>query len=75
MNAISNALTITADGFDVAAADPSASPIEGVGKRFKDGAYYAYGDKTAENGRTYAVVNRRSGWQKLEKDCAPAFVM
>jgi hypothetical protein len=35
-----NALTVT-DGFDIAAQDPTASPIRGVNTKFKDGGYFA----------------------------------
>jgi hypothetical protein len=75
MNATSNALTPTADGFDLAASDPNASPLQGVGKRFKDGGFYAFGDETDEREQTYAVIDRRNGWQKLERDCPPEYAM
>jgi hypothetical protein len=69
------ALTTTADGFDLAASDASASPIQGVGVRFKDGGYYAHGDEMDVDGQTFAVIDRRNGWQKLERDCPPEYAM
>ena len=74
-NPNANALTTTADGFDLAASDPNASPLQGIGKRFKDGDYYAYGDQTDERDQTYAVIDRRNGWQKLQRDCPPEYAM
>jgi hypothetical protein len=73
MNAqTSNALTPT-DGFDIA--DPSASPIHGTNIKFKDGGYFAFGDKLDVRGKSFAVLDKREGWQKLQRDCPPEFLI
>jgi hypothetical protein len=72
MNTPSNALTIT-DGFSDT--DPTESPLRGTSIKFKDGAYYAYGDKIDVKDKTYAVLDRVAGWQKLQKDFSPEYLM
>jgi hypothetical protein len=63
------------DGFDADAADPTASPIKGPEKRFKDGGYVEFGDEVDEETNKYAVRQKLQGWQKLERDCPPEYVM
>ena len=70
----SNGITVT-DGFDADANDPTASPIHGTGKRFKDGAYYEFGEKVDERDRSYVVLDRQQGWQKLEEGCPPEYLI
>jgi hypothetical protein len=72
MNTSSNALTIV-DGFSDS--DPSASPLRGTATRFKDGFYFSYGDKLDVKGKTFAVLDRVAGWQKLQKDYSPEYLM
>ena len=69
-----NALTVT-DGFDLAAQDPTASPIRGTNIKFKDGGYYAFADKIDVRDQAYVVLDRRAGWQKLAKDTPPEYLM
>ena len=71
----STAMTTVVDGFDIAASDPSASPIRGVNVKFKDGEYYSFADKLDVRERTFVVLDRREGWQFLQKDCPPEYVM
>jgi hypothetical protein len=61
------------DGFSDT--DPTASPLRGTTIRFKDGHYESFGDKIDVEGKAYAVINRRQGWQKLQKDCPPEYLM
>jgi hypothetical protein len=67
-----NALTIH-DGFDLG--DPSASPIRGQNRRFKDGDYYSFAEKLDLSHNTYLVIDLREGWQKLERDCPPEYLI
>jgi hypothetical protein len=69
-----NAIAIV-DGFDLAAADPNASPLRGPGWRFKDGDYVEFSDVVDVEDKTFAVLDRASGWQKLAKDCPPEFLI
>jgi hypothetical protein len=62
-----------ADGFD--AIDPTSSPIRGVDTRFKDGAYYNFADKIDVPDRTFAALDFVAGWQKLQKDCPPEYMI
>jgi hypothetical protein len=55
--------------------DVTASPIRGLSARFKDGDYFSFADKLDVKGEQYAVTGRTDGWQKLEKDCSPEFLM
>ena len=81
MNANVNTTTSTIavvtaiDGFDVAAQDPSASPIRGVNVKFKDGDYFSFADKIDVRERTFVVLDRKEGWQFLKKDCPPEYLM
>ena len=61
------------DGFsDI---DPTSSPLRGPGVRFKDDAYFSFSNKLDVKGKTYAVIDLKRGWQKLEKDCPPEYLM
>jgi hypothetical protein len=64
---------ITIDGF--ADGDPTASPLRGTSVRFKDGAYFAFTDRLKVEGKTYAAFDKTEGWQKLQKDCPPEYLM
>jgi hypothetical protein len=69
-----NALAVT-DGFDIAAQDPTASPIRGVNYKFKDGGYFAFAEEIDVHDQAYVVLDRRVGWQKLAKDTPPEYLM
>jgi hypothetical protein len=71
----STAVATTGDGFDLAATDMSATPIRGVNLKFKDGDYFSFADKIDVYDRTFAVLDRREGWQFLKKDCPPEYLM
>lgn len=64
---------VVIDGFDVQ--DPNASPIRGTNIKFKDGNFFAFSDQIDVHGRTFAVLDRLEGWQKLAKDCPPEYLM
>jgi len=66
---------VTIDGFDVAAADMTASPIRGINTKFNDGSYYSFKDKIDVRDRTFVVLDKREGWQFLKKDCPPQYLM
>lgn len=68
----SNALAIT-DGFSDT--DPTASPLRGTSIRFKDGHYESFGDTIDVTNKSYAVIDRVQGWQKLERDCPPEYLV
>jgi hypothetical protein len=72
-NAQSNALKIH-DGFDEGI-DPTASPIRGASTRFKDGVYLAFGEEIDVENRSFVVLDRFEGWQKLQKDTPPKYLM
>jgi hypothetical protein len=61
MNSTSDALTIV-DGFDDTG-DTTASPLRGIGFKFKDGSYYGYSDPFPTYDRTFAVIDVADGWQ------------
>jgi hypothetical protein len=63
------------DGFDANQQDPTASPIRGLNMRFKDGKYLAFGDEIDVRGKSFVVLDRLEGWQKLTKDCPPEYLM
>ena len=63
------------DGFDIDANDETASPIRGNDMRFKDGDYVVFGEEIDVTGKSYAVIDRRQGWQKLETGCPPEYLM
>jgi hypothetical protein len=64
------------DGFDVYANDATSSPIRGINMRFKDGGYYtAYSEQLDVTGESYVVIDQLKGWQKLQKDCSPEYLM
>jgi hypothetical protein len=70
-----NALTIYNDGFDADASDPTASPIKGGNRRFKDAAYFEFSERANVEGKGYAVFCKEAGWQKLEAGCPPEYLM
>jgi hypothetical protein len=61
------------DGF--ADTDPTASPLRGTALRFKDGAYETFGDTVDVKESSYVVIDRVQGWQKLERDCPPEYLV
>jgi hypothetical protein len=69
-----NAVVVT-DGFDAIAQDPTASPVRGVDTRFKDGGYYNFADKIVVRDRGFAVLDFVEGWQKLQKECPPEYLI
>jgi hypothetical protein len=68
-----NALTIV-DGFDDNA-DATSSPLRGIAFRFKDGEYFAYSEPFETEGRTFAVIDKSDGWQKLAEGVPPEYLM
>ena len=73
MNTTSNALIVT-DGFDDAG-DVTASPMRGVGVKFKDGSYYSYSESFPTYGREFHVVDTSDGWQMLAEGQPPQYLM
>jgi hypothetical protein len=73
MNTTSNALVTITDGFSDT--DPTASPIRGLSVRFKDGHYLSFGDKLDVKNKSYACIDRVAGWQMLQRDCEPQYLM
>jgi hypothetical protein len=69
----SNALTIV-DGFDDNAGATN-SPLRGIAFRFKDGEYLAFSDEFPTEGRTFAVIDKADGWQKLAEGIPPEYLM
>jgi hypothetical protein len=69
-----NAVTVV-DGFDAAELDRTESPIRGVDTRFKDGDYFNFKEQIDVEGRCFAVFDLVAGWQKLEKDSSPQYLM
>ena len=67
-----NALALL-DGFDIG--DPSASPLRGQSRRFKDGFYYTFNEKFDVEGKSCVVLEQREGWQKLQKGCSPEYLI
>lgn len=61
------------DGFDDS--DPTSSPLRGPGVKFKDGDYCTFGDKIDVEGKTFAVIELKRGWQRLAKDTPPEYLM
>jgi hypothetical protein len=75
INTPSSTKTVTViDGFSDTR-DPAASPIRGNNYKFKDGGYYAFSDRIYVHNRTYAVIDKLAGWQKLAKDCPAEYRM
>jgi hypothetical protein len=70
-----NANALVVDGFDASQKDPTANPIRGTSIRFKDGDYFAFGEKIDVRDRGFVVLDRVEGWQKLQKDCPPEYLM
>jgi hypothetical protein len=71
---MTNELAIV-DGFDADAQDPTASPIRGTNLKFKDGDYYTFSEQVDVRGKSYAVIDKQQGWQKLESGCSPEYLM
>ena len=71
----SNSNALIVDGFDVSLKDPTASPIRGQSIRFKDGDYLAFGEKIDVRDRAFVAADRIEGWQKLQKDHPPEYLM
>jgi hypothetical protein len=63
------------DGFDAGQQDPTASPIRGISIRLKDGHYFAFGEKIDVRDRSFVVLDRVEGWQKLAEGCPPEYLM
>jgi hypothetical protein len=61
---MTNELTII-DGLDADAQDPTTSPIRGTNVKFKDRDYYAFAEQIDVDGKSYAVIDKQQGWQKL----------
>jgi hypothetical protein len=68
-----NAVAII-DGFDDNA-DATNSPLRGIAFRFKDGEYFAFSDEFPTEGRTFAVIDKADGWQKLAEGTPPEYLM
>jgi hypothetical protein len=68
-----NTAVTVIDGF--ASQNPTASPIRGPNARFKDGAYFNFSDHLDVRGKSYIVLDRLEGWQKLAKDCPPEYLI
>ena len=72
-----NALT-RVDGFSDTG-DTEASPIRGIGFRFKEGKegeeYIAYSEPFPVKGRTFAAIDKTDGWQKLAEGVPPEYLM
>lgn len=64
---------VPVDGFSDT--DPAQSPLRGTALRFKEEGYYSYGDEIEVEGKSYAVTDRVQGWQKLQRDCPPEYLM
>ena len=73
MNEQNKNAIVPMDGFSDS--DPTASPLRGVGIRFKDGNYFSFSEKLNVTGKSYAVIDKRVGWQKLQRDCPPMYLM
>jgi hypothetical protein len=68
-----NVPAVINDGFGTS--DPTDSPLRGTAIRFKDGDYFSYGDQVDVEGKAFAVIGRVQGWQKLERDCPPEYLI
>jgi hypothetical protein len=72
-----NALT-PVDGFSDTG-DTTASPIRGIGFRFKEGKigeeYIAYSEPFPVAGRVFAAIDKTDGWQKLAEGVPPEYLM
>jgi hypothetical protein len=72
-----NALT-PVDGFSDTG-DTTASPIRGIGVRFKEGKegeeYIAYSEPFPVKDRTFAAIDKADGWQKLAEGVPPEYLM
>jgi hypothetical protein len=67
--------TAIIDGFDADAQDPTVSPIRGNNLKFKDGDYFSFAEQVDVSGKSYAAIDKLQGWQKLEHDCPPEYLM
>ena len=72
-----NALT-PVDGFSDTG-DTTASPIRGIGFRFKEGKigeeYIAYSEPFPVANRIFAAIDKTDGWQKLAEGAPPEYLM
>jgi hypothetical protein len=68
-----NDVPAVSDGF--ATSDPTDSPLRGIAIRFKDESYFSYGDEIDVKGKSYAVIGRKQGWQKLAEGVPPEYLM
>ena len=72
-----NALT-PVDGFSDTG-DTAASPIRGIGFRFKEGKigeeYIAYSEPFPVANRIFAAIDKTDGWQKLAEGVPPEYLM
>jgi hypothetical protein len=72
-----NALT-PVDGFSDTG-DATASPLRGIGFRFKEGKegeeYIAYSEPFPVKGRVFAAIDKADGWQKLAEGVPPEYLM
>jgi hypothetical protein len=68
-----NVPAVVSDGF--ATSDPTDNPLRGTAIRFKDGSYFSYNDPVDVKGKSYAVIGRVQGWQKLARDCPPEYLI
>jgi hypothetical protein len=68
-----NVPAVITDGFSDT--DPTASPLRGTSIRFKDGAYESFGEAIDVEDTSYAVIDRVQGWQKLQRDCPPEYLV
>jgi hypothetical protein len=72
----SSNLPATADGWDAAANDTSASPAKGSSIKFDAGAYFIGREKTlVEPERQFVAIDVREGWLFLKKDCPAEYSM
>jgi hypothetical protein len=70
-----NAVAPVIDGFDLLSTDPTTSPIRGTSIKFKDGKYYNFADLIDTKNKAYVVIDRLEGWQRLQKDNPPAYLI
>ena len=72
-----NALT-PVDGFSDTG-DTTASPLRGIGFRFKEGKigeeYIAYSEPFPVANRVFAAIDKTDGWQKLAEGVPPEYLM
>jgi hypothetical protein len=72
-NAKTQNAMVPVDGFDDDAA--TESPLRGTVLRFDDHKYFNYSEPYDVRGRTFKVVNKADGWQKLAEGIPPEYRM